>query len=752
MPFFSRGGGIALNAIELSVVLPNCKNGQGQCQISTPQSTITNSGTIVLQGSGANDISIAAQVNTFINYGTIGGTMRGNQSISFDKAGRIGHFINYGTIGNSFWISNNSAGMNNFTNYGTLNGGISNEVPTALTLNNFGYMWIWGPTWSNLNTNGTGKILIQNYKVLIDESATTFNVFNGPVDVDKKSLSHLKISGSSVTFKDKKSKILLDFGTNFEFGKTYLIDKVATDTGGNAYTALGVDFSRLSPFNDIYTITKSGTNGFKVELKKPQYGTIGTLYKSNIRTMNNFQTISDSMIYPHKYKSTNSSVRKRVIRRVRKTANLFDTIDSPSLAESFAFDSPSLAEGDKGGGFNTQNNTQFSNLDCHESLRESRNDKRDGESLDSSLCALLNNDDKDKESLDFSLDLFAYNDTFFYKSNSLLLANLQEQRQRRMRNSTQNLNTRNMNRVDSTNQSVNPNPNQSTNRRIVSNINTNQNSNYYFILTPFVNHNYFFESGRYNLSGLEYGFVSAFNGKENDSNSLGAHFIFSYASLKDSNDSIFNITTMNLNMGANYKLDLIWDMYVKARIDGYYFLNEVKSKSIKGSIKPNTIGFGASVSYGKDFNFGNGEILGISGGIDYKGLYADDWTMSNMADSSVYEKYNKQLYNLLYVDLSVDYSKYFSTSIGLWGLNTRLGVKANATANKLAKSKIAAFNNTRNVNMTLDNDLILAYLNIAGSYILQSKDFDMEFSLAFYGNYGNRVMSNGGGFEWRVGW
>ena len=115
-----------------------------------------------------------------------------------------------------------------------------------------------------------------------------------------------------------------------------------------------------------------------------------------------------------------------------------------------------------------------------------------------------------------------------------------------------------MNRVDSTNQSVNPNPNQSTNRRIVSNINTNQNSNYYFILTPFVNHNYFFELGHRNLSGLEYGFVSAFNGKENDSNSLGAHFVFSYASLKDSNDSIFNITTMNLNMGANYKLDLIW--------------------------------------------------------------------------------------------------------------------------------------------------------------------------------------------------
>ncbi len=39
------------------------------------------------------------------------------------------------------------------------------------------------------------------------------------------------------------------------------------------------------------------------------------------------------------------------------------------------FLTPPLRRGTKGGGFNTQNNTQFSHLDCHESLRDSRNDK-----------------------------------------------------------------------------------------------------------------------------------------------------------------------------------------------------------------------------------------------------------------------------------------------------------------------------------------------------------------------------------------
>ena len=635
---------------------------------------------------------------------------------------------NYGYISGYVHLSQNETIATNIVNYGEMGGLIQNFYPLkTITIDNRGVI--------NLVDNGqkfhfNTKLIIKNYAMMIDETQGTFNSKN---TADNN--SHIFTTSNDNKFADDSSKLILDFGANFEFGKTYLIDKVATDTGGNPYTALGVDFSRLSPFNDIYTITKSGTNGFKVELKNPQYGTIGTLYKSNIRTMNNFQTISDSMIYPHKYKSTNRSVKKRVIRRVRKTAHLFDTIDSPSIVSGYSFDSPSLVRGDsfnspslvsgdKGGGFNTQNNTQFSNNESTHPL--SYPSVKDGESI----------------------LLLKQNESFAYKSNSLLLVDLQEQRQRRMRNSTQNLNTRSTNQINNNSNSIDL-----TNRTTITNQTMNstiQNDKYYFILTPFVQHNYFFESGHRNLSGLEYGFVSAFNGKENDSNSLGAHFIFSYASLKDSNDSIFNITTMNLNMGANYKLDLIWDMYMKARIDGYYFLNEVQSTMTKGDkIKPNSFGFGVSVSYGKEWDFRNDGLLGLEVGIDYKGLYADEITINALNYDDIYKS---ALYNMLYLDLGLNYDKYFNTNAGLWGLNTRLGVKANATANKLAKSKIAAFNNIRNVNMTLDNDLILAYLNIAGSYVLQSKDFDMEFSLAFYGNYGNRVMSNGGGFEWRVEW
>ena len=86
------------------------------------------------------------------------------------------------------------------------------------------------------------------------------------------------------------------------------------------------------------------------------------------------------------------------------------------------------------------------------------------------------------ESLDsnksLAFALFESNDTFFYKSDSLLLADSQEQRQRRMQNSTQNLNTR------SANQSNNPNANQSNLTNQSNTLNPNKNDKYYLRLSP----------------------------------------------------------------------------------------------------------------------------------------------------------------------------------------------------------------------------------------------------------------------------
>ena len=266
----------------------------------------------------------------------------------------------------------------------------------------------------------------------------------------------------------------------------------------------------------------------------------------------------------------------------------------------------------------------------------------------------------------------------------------------------------------------------------------NKEQNYYFILTPFVNHNLFFESGRYHLSGFDYGFLTAFSARVAESNSLGAHFIMSYGSLSDKQDKDLSIKNLNLNVGINYKLDLIYDMYLKARGDVYYFLNQAKTLTLFEAIKPNNLGFGASVAFGKDFDFKSGGVLGIEVGLDYKALQSSTISLHDNI-------YQKALYHLLYADLGVSYAKYF----GGFGVNLGGGFRANL-APKLAESTLIL--NTQTLKFTLDNDKYLGYTNAGISYLLNTKSFDMEFSLAYYGNFGDRAISNAGGFEWRVMW
>ena len=156
---------------------------------------------------------------------------------------------------------------------------------------------------------------------------------------------------------------------------------------------------------------------------------------------------------------------------------------------------------------------------------------------------------------------------------------------------------------------------------------------------------------------------------------MGAHFMMSYGSLGDSKDKDLSIKSLNLNVGLNYKLDLIWDMYLKARGDFFYFSNTLDSLTIK-NIKPNNLGFGLSVAYGKDFNFGKGGILGIEAGIDYKALKTNEVSLNS-------QTYKQSLYNLIYADVGLNYNKYF----GGFGLNFGTGFKANL-APKLAESAL----------------------------------------------------------------
>lgn len=697
------GGATLLSAIELSDIC----SGNSTCVIGSNYANqsvenhndinITTGTTISLPSGSFNlpaNVTIATSLMDFTNYGTI--TTSSKWSIHL-FSGSLNNLTNYGTISGAIATDFQHAptdgggatpptttfnAINTITNYGSM-GGLHGGVDT--TIDNRGVINTFNDGTNYYMHFKDGKISLKSYAMIIDESKTTFtNAGAGGFTTPNN--SHIitqNIKTEDLSFYDANSKLILDFGNNFEIGAEYPLNKliVLANTGT---TALDVDFSRLTTRSSLYKLTQNGDN-FIVSLDANN-SEMGMLYKANVRAINNLFTTSNSAIYPHRFGKKrvatrqNPTNKRRVIRR-KKVGNLFY---NNSVVAANAIDS---LEG---------------------------------------------------------------NETFFYNSDFMLLAEERAIRLKRLPSRT----NPNVNRP--ANQSANPNANQPktpiyhTNVPRQTNRTLTNTHKYNFVLMPFVSHNYFFESGRYNLSGLDYGFITAFSGEVYNYNTLGVHFGFSYGTLSDKNDKDFNITNMNLMLGINYKLDLIWDMYLKARGDFFYFLNQMQSFTMAKKIKPNNMGFGVSVAYGKDFNLKNYGILGLELGIDYKALNAGALTMRNNGDENINETYKKQLYNLIYVDLGVNYGKYFSTSAGIWGLNAGLGIRGNV-ANNLAKSQVI-INNNISTNMTLDNDKILGYANIAGSYVLSGKTFDMEFSLAYYGSFGDRAMSNGGGFEWRVAW
>lgn len=190
-------------------------------------------------------------------------------------------------------------------------------------------------------------------------------------------------------------------------------------------------------------------------------------------------------------------------------------------------------------------------------------------------------------------------------------------------------------------------------------------------------------------------------------------------------------------------------MYLKARGDFYYFMNDVNSNAT-GKSSPNNLGGGVNVAFGKDFvDWKQAGVLGIELGLDYKALSTGKVSTEAIFGGSNDGIYDKALYHILYADLGLNYYKYFSTNVGLWGLDAGLGARANLTP-KVSSNRLMIGN--RNIDISLDNDNFLGYVSVGGSYVLEAQNYDMEFTLRYNGSFGDKTISNGGSFEWRTKW
>ncbi len=614
-------------------------------------------------------------IDRFINYGTINNS-RVAIRVGYENRieGYIREFINYGSV-----LTTNQSPALSFVgmdarvaivkNFGTMNG-VHTSSKTVIIDNRgvmqpFTYLQSTGHlTMTNTidadNGHNNSSIYIKNFALKLDKSANDFNTYTYDTNVSN---SHLFIAGNGDThtlrFYDNNSRLILEFGENFELGKDYLLSNLIVKPNDFNITLPNIDISRIVAKNDLYKITANG-GYFRVNLAsgKDVHTPITELNKSNAKSMNSMFLKSNSQIFGGGGKGTSGAFTKAELNGYSK----YLAMKTLKNNDRFFYKSDSLRLADNVGESNGESSGESSNL-SESNMGESQNISESNESSDS------NNSDLSKNT-------------------------------------------------------------------------------YRFFFTPYIAHNYFYESGNYGLSGLEGGFITGIGGKLDLANTLGAHFAFSYGTLNDKSDDEFKMTNMNFMIGLNYRFDFIYDMFIKARADFFYFINEVRSTKIANH-KPDNIGFSLSAYYGKDFDFGEYGVLSPEVGLDYKTLSSRAINLTYISNSENLGYYDNTTYKMLYLDLGVGHKKYFDTNIGLWGLNTALGLRVHTTA-PLAKNKII-FNNTT-INATLDSDIVMGYVNLGFSYVLENKTHSMEFGLNFNGNYGDRSMSNIGNFEWQVRW
>ncbi len=271
---------------------------------------------------------------------------------------------------------------------------------------------------------------------------------------------------------------------------------------------------------------------------------------------------------------------------------------------------------------------------------------------------------------------------------------------------------------------------------------------FYFNFTPYAAYNELGEQNRYDLSGFEYGFIAAFSQKM-WGESYGIHLGFGYGEYKDKGDDShfkdFFIKNMNFMGGFHYKRDLLYDMYVKARLDGFYFMNEFGKVPYYHELgaKPNTFGAGGSVYLGQSFNFRQLGVLSLEAGLDYKALkqmkelkIIDEFQSKN-------EIYEANLYHLLYGDLALAYRKQLGYGLRF---NAKLGARANALKN-LAKGKLTIYD--KSYDFTLDNDEFLGFGNVGLNYKMLEK---LDLSLNYSGVLGDKTTSHAGNFAFKLWW
>lgn len=697
-------------------------------------------------GSNYGDCTMTSNITGYGSYGTITITEDNNLIIQANSGNLTIHSIinnanlnsekfklktdnnyniNIGSI-----INTNGMGINISEVLGTI------TIGEITNLNTFNYQPLYcnGSScvinrfnnYSSANVQFKGSALsatLGTFYLQFKDNTNTFNNFTFIGDItssndgNNMNYTHIAVTDGAKLYLDNKSKILLKLKEKVELNKNYALNKVILNYSDidNVFNHLGLLYN--DPYDSdyklssIYQLQRDG-NYFKIVVD-----TRGTTPRitaiDNIRNLNHLLASSNTEIFGKKINRKTKILSKLQAQYNNYLAHNFreNELFYYSNADSAMMDFE-----------NTQLNefNELSHVLHSKSIQSSKFTEPDSNLIDSNFAK---SSPLTSIYLDSTLESTYLSDTMKYR---------QQERQRRSR----------INNSIDANKSANINSRLNSTSFYINSNRAESNDDFYFIFSPFVNHSILSDEVYIPMSGLNYGFVSAFNANLANIHTLGLHFGLNYGNMKGKqNLSYIDLNTLSLMAGIHYKIDFIYSMYVKARGDFFYFMNDMTSNV--NSIKPSNIGFSASIYYGKDFNFIDYGVVGIELGGNYIGF------KSGAIDIERIEHYNDIFASLLYLDLGISYAKVFNFGLVM---NAAFGAKYNAM--KENTSSLSVYNNKINSLGTQENyafsvasDTYLAYAKLGIGYVLNET---MEFNLSYLGSFGDKSINNGGFFSYKL--
>ena len=743
------------------------------------------------------DVSSGTYNTVTINEGvTITPDASSQDALDIKSSATITTLTNNGEIKGYIGLSDGNSKITTLNNnasgiiYG-IKGTTDSAYPSITTLNNYGSIYLVNEAITSSrngsnttyyahikgNTSGnTISINISNYHICINEDSSTFNSFSGYTSWSEDA-SHLAIAGNNtgnnsgsnsqgIVTVDSTSHFIITIGTNFSLNTDYSLDKLITNESGSKFALKNKDDQ--SQIDDLYpyltlgastalTLSRGGgSNTFQIQSNtnnslgnstlKDTISTINILSSQvSLATFGNYNNSLHNRSYHKQIGNLSQSQRVSLLEQTKQMSHHRDNLRNNIGNDNINDDTSNSDDMSIASNINPNNNTNNSNNPRYNLV----NNGVVNSTSDYAIINAIYNTSDNANIINVSND--SINNNINSRRNKGLRGLNNESDDNKGNNDSSEssgvessdestLDNKSSNNANITitkdRNSIRNNINK-RNKNINNKNNVNSSDDFYYFFSPFVSYSNIHHG--LNISGMSYGFVSGFNAKIGSSNTLGFHFGGSYGNMNDnsSNATSLDMESMAMLLGLHYKLDLVYDMYIKAFLEGYYFMNDITyvADAIYNQ-SPNNIGYGASVYFGKDFSFDSYGILGAEIGIIYNGLQSGKMTFS-----SINEIYESSLIHLPYIDIGINYNKIFNSG---FGFNLMLGGKYLLT--------------TPSANMTISNiklaydisaDNYYGYGGIGMSYFINN---NVELGLQYLGNIGDVSQNHTGFFNVRVWW